>query len=523
MEIFKGDTIEITSDHNVVLIKKYRNDITFKDIEVLLQKYPRIKISSFQDLKKFIDEPSDDFVTIGTLLPQIDILLSKDNMVAKICFNENPENFVSNEDELNKKIESLASKMGINFGLKRVLWAELEKKKQMIIAEGKAAEDGKNAQVSYFQNPARKPTITDEGKADFSDMNFIFEIEKDAWLGEKIPPSEGLSGKTVLGEEIPAKAGKDLILKYDTNSVYEVVENGKNIIRAKLTGVLDDSQGKIRILQNLMINSDVGVETGDLEFEGSITIRGTILPGYSVRATGDISIASKDGVSGAKLIESTNGDVFIQGGVFGHSKTIIRAGGNVFIKHANEATIQAEEDIFIEAYSIGSDLTAKRVRLDEQKGKIIGGTVIAKQSIHTAVSGNNHERKTELIVESFDKGEKMAEIRFKAEKIKTLESEIKSLFQKVMQIEKFSASLSKAQQELFEDTKFQLDLKKSSLFKLNQEVQTMLKQVNEAGKEHIEVTKEAFQGTVIKIGKRSTTLNIKTKGVFKLENGELNV
>lgn len=523
MEIFKGDTIEIISDHNVVLIKKYQNDITFKDIEVLLQKYPRIKITSFLDLKKFIDEPSDDFVTIGTLLPQMDIQLSKDNMIAKILFNESPTLFVSNEDELNEKIASIANKMGINFGLKRVLWKELEKKKQMVIAEGKEAEDGQNAQVRYFKNPARKPTITEDGKANFSDMNFIYEIEQDAWLGEKVPPSDGFAGKTVLGEEIPAKAGKDLILKYDPSSVYEVVENGKNIIRAKFSGVLDDTQGKIRILQNLMINSDVGVETGDLEFEGSISIKGTILPGYSVRAAGDILITATDGVSGAKLIESTNGDVFIQGGVFGHSKTIIRAGGNVFIKHANEATIQAEEDIFIEAYSIGSDLTAKRVRLDEHKGKIIGGTVIAKQSIHTAVSGNNHERKTDLIIESIDKSEKMGEIRFKAEKIKSLEAEIQSLSLKVEQINKFSSSLSKQQQELFEDTKFQLEIKNSTLFKLNQEVQIMLKQINGAGKEHIEVTKEAFQGTMIKIGKRSTTLNNKTKGVFKLENGELNV
>lgn len=523
MEIFKGDSIEIISDHNVVLIKKNNDDVTFKDIEELLQKYPRIKITNFLDLKKFIDEPADDFVTIGTLLPQMDIQLSKDNMVAKILFNENPKKFISNEEELNEKIESIAKKMGIKFGLKRVLWAELEKQKQMVIAEGKAAEDGRNAQVRYFKNPARKPTITEEGKADFSDMNFIFEIEKDAWLGEKIPRSNGLSGKTVLGEEIPAKAGKDLILKYDSNSVYEVVENGKNIIRAKLSGVLDDSQGKVRILQNLMINSDVGVETGDLEFAGSIAIKGTILPGYTVRATGDISITATDGVSGAKLIESLNGDVFIQGGIFGHSKTIIRAGGNVFIKHANEATIEAEEDIFIEAYSIGSNLTAKRIRLDEHKGKIIGGTVIATQSIHTAVSGNNHERKTELIIESIDRAEKMGEIRFKAEKIKTLESEIKSLSQKVTQIEKLSANLTKPQQELFEDTKFQLELKYSTVIKLNQEVQIMLNQINQAGKEHIEVTKEAFPGTMVKIRKRSTVLGNKTNGVFKLENGELNV
>lgn len=523
MEIFKDERIEIIADNNTVLVKKLQENLTLKDIEVLLKNYPRIKIKSFIELKNFLSEPSNEFYEMGTLLPLMDIQLSKDHMVAKVLFNEEPKKFVENEDELNKKIEEIAGEMGIQFGLKRILWEELEKQKQHIVAEGKVAEHGEDAKISYFQNPARKPSINNEGKADFSDMNFIYEIEQGAWLGEKIPPSKGVSGKDILGKEIPAKAGKDLILKYDPDSVYENVENGKVIIRAKISGVLDDSQGKIKIIQHLTINSDVGVETGNLVFAGSITVRGTVLPGYSIKASGDISIEAKEGVSGAGLIESVNGDIYIRGGVFGHSKTQIRAMGNVYIKHTNEASIEAEEDIFIESYALGSNLRAKNIRLDEHKGKIIGGIIIAKQSIRTATAGNTHERRTELTIQSIDKAEKMGEIRFKASKIKDLETELANLDKKILQIESLDIQLSKEQREVFEDTKFQFELKKATLFQLNQDVQQMLKEINEAGKEHIEVTKEAFEGTVIKIGKRSTMLKKRTSGKFKIENGELNV
>lgn len=523
MEIFKDERMEIVSKNNVVLMKKLQENITLKDIEILLKNYPRIKINSFLELKKFLSEPSEDYFEVGSVLPHMNIQLSKDNMIAKVSFNEEPQNFVKNEEELNEKIEAIAGEMGIQFGLKRVLWEELEKQKQHIVAEGKTAEDGEDAVISYFQNPARKPTINLEGKADFSDMNFIYEIEQDAWLGEKIPPSKGVSGKDVLGKEIPAKAGKDLILKYDPESVYENTENGKVIIRAKISGVLDDSQGKIRILQHLTIRSDVGVETGNLEFVGSITVQGTVLPGYSIRATGDISIEGQEGVSGANKIESIHGDIYIRGGVFGHAKTEIRAGGSVYIKHTNEASVEAENDICIEFYALGSNLRAKRIRLDEHKGKIIGGTIVANQSIHTATAGNMHERRTELIIQSIDKAEKMGEIRFKASKIKTIEEELKSLDKKILQIESLAVTLSPKQKEIFDDTKFQFELKKSTLLQLNQDVQLMLQQISEAGKEHIEVTKEVFQGTVIKIGKRSTMIKSKTNGIFKIENGELNV
>lgn len=523
MDIFKNDKLEIISKENKIYIKKISDALTLKDFERLLQNYPRIKITSFIELKKFLESSMTDFVEVGSLLPELDIQISKDFMTANVLFNTDPRQIVTNEEELNKKIENIASEMGIHFGLKRILWAELEKKKKLIVAEGKEPENGQDAKVTYFKNPARKPKIDSEGKADFSDMNFIFEIEKDAWLGEKIPHSKGVSGKNILGKEIPAKAGTDLILKYNPTSVYESEENGVTVIRAKISGVLDDTDGNISILQHLNIKTDIGVETGNVEFAGSITVRGSVLAGYSIRATGDISIEAKEGVSGANIIESLHGDVFIRGGVFGHAKTEIKAGGSVYVKHANEAFITAKDKICIEAYSIGSNLYADIIQLDAFKGKIIGGIAEAKKSIHTAISGNSHERKTELIVHTVDKREKMGEIRYKAGKIKELEIEVSQLSKKISQLELLSNRLTKQQQDFVEDTKYQFELKKASIIQLNKEIQQALKEINEAGKETIEVSKEANQGTVIKIGKRSTMLKIKTNGIFKVENGELNV
>ena len=43
--------------------------------------------------------------------------------------------------------------------------------------------------------------INEDGKADYFDMNFLVEIIEGSWLGEKIPPQQGIPGKNILGRK----------------------------------------------------------------------------------------------------------------------------------------------------------------------------------------------------------------------------------------------------------------------------------------------------------------------------------
>lgn len=145
-------------------------------------------------------------------------------------------------------------------------------------------------------------------------MNFIFEIKEGAWLGEKTPASEGIEGIDIFGNPVTAPPGKDVPIKFDPHSAYEVEEDGKIVIRAKTTGVVEHRQGFISVNRHLPIVGDVGIETGNIQFDGSISIHGTVQNGYSVTANGDISIEGIEGVTGAKLIHSIEGDIYIRGG-----------------------------------------------------------------------------------------------------------------------------------------------------------------------------------------------------------------
>ena len=75
----------------------------------------------------------------------------------------------------------------------------------------------------------------------------------------------------------------------------------------------------------------------------------------------DISILSDLGVGNIETIESELGDVFIKGGIFGKGKSKIIAGRNIFVKHTNESTLEAGENIHIGYYSLGSYLKANNI------------------------------------------------------------------------------------------------------------------------------------------------------------------
>lgn len=74
-----------------------------------------------------------------------------------------------------------------------------------------------------------QPKITEDGKVNHYELNLINKVERGGWLGERIDATPGEPGKSVFGEEIPAKPGKQLPLLYDRNSVEEVYDKEKGI------------------------------------------------------------------------------------------------------------------------------------------------------------------------------------------------------------------------------------------------------------------------------------------------------
>ena len=523
MIIFENNFLEISQENGKVYIKTTKSGFLLKDFDAIIRLNPRIKLTNFAVLKNVLSKEVENKVEIGEWLPVVSIEISRDKMTASFFVFETIEYIRQNQLEIQGEIQRLIAEHSIKHGIQPINIDSIVPSKAVLLAQGTPPIKGDDAKITYLEIPERKPVIREDGKADYYDMSFIFEIKEGAWLGEKIPAQYGIPGRTVYGEEVPAQPGRDVPLKYDKKSAYEAEEDGKTVLRSRIGGVLEHIQGLISVNHHLPINGDIGVETGNIEFEGSVSIRGTVQAGYTVIAKGDISIEGPEGVSGAKLIKSLEGDIFIRGGIFGLGETRIEAGRNIFVKHVNEAHLIAGEDVNIGFYSLGSNIQGHSILLDERKGKIIGGTAIAKSVIVTAISGNRLERRTELIINSINKQDGLAIIQDKASLLKAMHEDIVHLEGQVTRSIPIVKNFNKQQVVAFEQAKQKLNQLKEQSATLDREIKQMMNDLRNVGKEEIHVTKEAYPGTYVQIGKKSTVLSNMTNGKFLLEFGELNV
>jgi len=82
-------------------------------------------------------------------------------------------------------------------------------------------------------------------------------------------------------------------------------------------GAVHYVDGSIAVYDVLEINGDVDFNTGNIDFNGYVNIKGTVEDNFSVKAEKDIEIGGVYGIGGVKLIESTGGSIYIRGGVAG--------------------------------------------------------------------------------------------------------------------------------------------------------------------------------------------------------------
>lgn len=82
-----------------------------------------------------------------------------------------------------------------------------------VIAEGIQKVDGEDAQLElHFEIEEKKPKELADGSVDFKNINNIVMVEEDDNLITYVPETPGIDGKTVLGEDIPAKKGKKITI-----------------------------------------------------------------------------------------------------------------------------------------------------------------------------------------------------------------------------------------------------------------------------------------------------------------------
>lgn len=322
--------------------------------------------------------------------PEIQVNLTRDRMEASLQIVLPPKCRALELDAVLEKIKTC----GIVFGIdhEAVKKAYDSPGSTVVCARGQQPIHGINAQIKYHVTIAGKsrPQEMEDGSVDFKNLNLFTTVQEGDVLAEKIPATPGKPGMDVLGITVIAKPGKDLVLPVGKN--VKVVDT--NTIVADIAGQFLIVNNKINVMPVIEIKEDVDVSTGNIEFIGNVTIRGSVQPGFSVKAEGNIEVFGS--VSGG-IVEGKN--VIIKMGIQGMHRGYVKAKENVVAKFIENATVHAGVDIVVSDVVLHSRITAgKKVQVEGRRGLIAGGTVMAGEEIRAKAVGTQMSTSTELEV-----------------------------------------------------------------------------------------------------------------------------
>lgn len=404
---------------------------------------------------------------------------------------------------------SFCKNQGIVFGVREPVIEETieeaakERKSvdNVLLAEGEEPVDGGDGRMEYRVRIAsgEKVKVLEGGRVDYKEQDLISSVEEGQLIMVIFKAQEGVKdGSTVKGELLKAINGRDIEITVGNN--IRVEDKGDSIHYYSLIGgQLFTGDNKLSVEPLMIINGNVGPETGNINFNGAVVIKGNVSDNYRVYAKKDVTIT---GNVGSAVIRSDE-NIIVQNGVIAKNKGLIYARGDVKVKFAENSNLQAGGSIYIYRAALNCKLTSgEKIISKKEKGQLIGGEIRATRGIEVKILGNESEHKTDVFVGSdfFLEGQ-LKELKQKIRKYQVGLQKLMLLSDKINQIGVNPDDLSDKLRKVYMDA-----LKKKTLFKLTindlikkeSEFNVKLEEIVDA---EIKVYESLYRGVRIYFGK----------------------
>jgi uncharacterized protein (DUF342 family) len=261
------------------------------------------------------------------------------------------------------------------------------------VARAQKAVPAKDTVIEYLfdTRPLAKPKMLEDGSVDFHKLDLFTRVSKGQVLAKMTMHEDGVNGMDVCGNVIYATKPKVKTFKYGKN--IEISEDGTELI-SMVDGDVTLTNGTVFVSDTYNIAADVDPSTGDIDYDGSVFIPGTVRTGFTVKAKGDIQVNGV--VEGATLI--AGGNIVIKRGVQGMNKGKLVAGGDLCAQFLESANVDVKGDV--NAGSIlHSDVKAgANIIVSGKKGFIVGGEVVCGSYVEVNSIGNKMETQTAVKV-----------------------------------------------------------------------------------------------------------------------------
>ncbi|MCD4742113.1 MAG: FapA family protein [Desulfobacteraceae bacterium] len=251
------------------------------------------------------------------------------------------------------------------------LKSQIFEKKTFRVARGIKPVQGEDAKIDYFFNTKylKAGGVATDGQIDFKDRGKIPQVEKEMVLAKKIPMVEALAGKNLYGEAVIVKPATDVKIKIGKGA--KLSANGLQVLAAVNGHPKISSSREICVDEEYIIKGNVDYETGHIDYDGDISIKGCIKSGFKVKGHNIKALEIDDGTIDAQ------GDVNISDGII---KGEIYVQGNLSAKYIHNSHITCMGDVASEKEIIDATIE-NRGKCSVVNGKIISSKIISKMGV----------------------------------------------------------------------------------------------------------------------------------------------
>lgn len=253
------------------------------------------------------------------------------------------------------------------------------------IASWTAPINGIDGDIKYnFDKDSVVAPVEDEsGTVDYKNLGIVKNIYKGTVIGTISMPTEGEPGMDITGRVVPQHIG--VPARVNVGQGTAISEEGTELV-ATVDGNLRYLNGSFVVEEELFIKGDVDVATGNIDFIGTIRVKGSVCEGYTLNSRRDIFVNGT--VTGATI--TADGDVTVK---LGSINSSITCKGNVKLGFCENSNIHAEGDVESAAF-MGGEVFAGKSILATGKGAMMGGKYTALENIEATSIGSEGYAKT---------------------------------------------------------------------------------------------------------------------------------
>jgi len=259
-----------------------------------------------------------------------------------------------------------------------------------IVAWGEIPVKGRRARYKcLFVTDRGKPwKELNGGRIDLKELNFIQNRSSGDILAEYIPEVPSTDGFDVYGNTTEADEPVEEVLYKAGDGV---IETGDGLI-AEINGNVRLSGDEITVEPTVKVK-DVNYSTGNIDFDGSVSVEGTVADGFTVRASGDIQVGKTVG----RGILHAGRNLVLSAGFAGDGEGYCEVGGSLYSKFLEGARVEVDGNLIVTEAVLHSDLEVKgNLILSEGRGEITGGTAMIAGGISCKRIGNVYAGSTRI-------------------------------------------------------------------------------------------------------------------------------